>query len=62
MTTKEYISELETDVKKCEIRELLEDDPQEQRIIRKQKNHRSKLLNKLRKRWNGGIEYGTKFE
>ena len=60
MTTKEYLAELEKDVKKMEIREAIEDDPFKKASMQKRIAKRSKVLKALRKLWDKkDIEYAT---
>ena len=55
MTTQDIISENERELKRLEIRGLCEDDPRKRSEIRKQAAGKRRLLTKLRKWLEGGI-------
>lgn len=56
MTTKEYLTKLECDVKKMEIREKLEDDPHKRKTLQRKKDTMLKTLKQFRNLFSGGIE------
>lgn len=60
MTTKEYLTKLERDVKKMEIREKLENDSTKRKKLQKKKEFMMNLLKQFRNAVSDGIEYAAK--
>lgn len=60
MTTKEYLTKLERDVKKMEIREKLENDSTKRKTLQKKKELMMNLLKQFRNAFFDGIEYAAK--
>ena len=56
MTTKEYLTKLERDVKKMEIREKLENDSTKRKTLQKKKELMMNLLKQFRNAVSDGIE------